>query len=256
MRSPQEEGRQHDPHDRLKVREDRGLAGPHHVHRLVPPDVRDRSQQALEEDDRPRGERAEARRREERRREHGGRQDQERAQAVGGRRRQQRGIRREHALAVHRVHGPATERGERDEVAGVKVGGLQPAELAARDDQEHAEDGGGHAEPLGAPEPLAEIETGDQRDRDWRRRLQDDRVAGCRVVDREIRELHRAPDAGRSEDQKRRDRVGPEPADRVARRAGQQHEQEDRRHGAADRREEERGKVGERELGGGRKAPP
>jgi len=51
---PQEERGQHDPHDRLKVREDRGLARPHHEDRLVPPDVCDRTQQALEEDDRPR----------------------------------------------------------------------------------------------------------------------------------------------------------------------------------------------------------
>jgi hypothetical protein len=80
-------------------------------------------------------------------------------------------MRREHSLAVHRVHGPTAERRERDEIAGVEVRGLHAAEAAPRDDQEYAETRGGHAEPLCALEPLAEIEAGDQRDRDGRRRL-------------------------------------------------------------------------------------
>ena len=128
----------------------------------------------------------------------------------------------------------------------MQVGGLEHGERPARDDQEHAQDRGDDAEPLDAPQPLAEIEAGDQHDDHGRGRLEDDRVPGGRVVDREVRELHRAPDARRTEHEEGAGGVRPEPADRVARRARQEQEQEARRGGATHGREKERREIDER----------
>jgi len=103
---------------------------------------------------------------------------------------------------------------------------LQHPSPPARHDEEHAEHRDGDAEPLERLEPLAQIEAGAQRHHHRRRRLEDDRVAGGRVVDRDVRELGGAPDAGDAQDEEGPKRVGAQPARRVRARASQQNHEE------------------------------
>src|SRR5207245_902808 len=128
------------------------------------------------------------------------RQDQERAGHVRARRGERRREDGEDALAVDRVNRPADERSEDDEVARAELLEPERPETPARDHEEDAEDGDDDAEPLARRETLAEIEARAERHHDGGRRLEDDRVARGRVVDRDVRELRRAPDARDAQD--------------------------------------------------------
>src|SRR5207249_6751182 len=72
----------------------------------------------------------------------------------------------------------------------------------------------------------------------------------------QVRELGRAPDAGRPEHEEDAGVARPEPTNRLARRARQQYQEEARGDRAADGGQKERREIVERELRGGRKASP
>src|SRR5207302_379453 len=83
-------------------------------------------------------------------------------------------------------------------------------------------------------ETLAEIEARAERHHDGGRRLEDDRVARGRVVDRDVRELGRAPDPRDAENADGQHGGSAEPARRVHTGARQQeHEKTGRERGAS-----------------------
>jgi hypothetical protein len=72
-------------------------------------------------------------------------------------------VRGQDTATVHRVHAPARDADEIDQITDVDVLEPQRGEPTVGDHEQHAEDRGGGAQPLTRVEALAEVVPGAQR---------------------------------------------------------------------------------------------